>query len=168
MTPFARTSDFRSFALEFYAFPGAQAALLGLQEAADWDVVLALYGLWRAARGEALGPEEARGAADLAGAWTARAVRPLREVRREMKRRPFLHLPPQEAEAARREVKALELAMEMRLIGWLAALPSPNRDAAARGESPEALALANLRALGAASSREGDLAALARLWAAWA
>ncbi len=164
MTPDALSSGFRRFALDFYAAPGAEAALLALQEAAGWDVVLALYGLWRAGGGEALGPEEARKAADLAEEWTARVVRPLRAVRREMKTG-FRLLPPEASEAARREVKALELAMELRLIGWLEALPLPRTPWA---EASEALALANLRALGAASGRAGgDLEALARLWEVW-
>ena len=163
MTTASGGSGFRRFALAFYAAPGVEAALIALQDEAGQDVILMLYGLWRAGRGEALAPEEARKAADLAGEWTARATQPLRALRRAMKQ-PFRQAPAAEAEAARREVKALELAMEMRLIAWLEAPPAAaHAQTAASGE----LARRNLRLLGEASGRAGDPEPLLRLWEAW-
>lgn len=157
--------SFRGFALGFYAAPEVEAALLRLQDEEGWDAVLALYGLWRAHRRERIAPAEARKAADLAAEWSARVVRPLREIRRGMKAG-FAHWSAEEAEAARREVKALELAMEMRLIARLEALPAPPEDPAGQGSD----ALANLQALGEASGRKTPpeaLIPLAKLRLGW-
>lgn len=160
MTPAAPEAPFRKFALEFYGHQGVEAAALRLQDEAGGDVLLTLYGLWRTARGEALAAAEARKAADLAEEWAARVVRPLRMIRRAM-RSPFAQAPATEAEAARQEVKAAELAMEMRLIAWLEALPAPARRAA----PAEALARENLRLLGGESENMREMIALWREWA---
>lgn len=163
--PEIRRESFRESALGFYAAPGVEAELLRLQDTEGWDAVLALYGLWRAQRRERLDSSQAAAAAAIAAEWSARAVRPLRAIRREMKAA-FLHWPAAEAEAARREVKALELAMEMRLIARLEALPAPPPEPQEAG----AAALANLQALGGASGRQTPpeaLIPLTKLWLGW-
>jgi uncharacterized protein (TIGR02444 family) len=104
----SEAGSFWAWSLEIYARPGVAEACLALQDRRGADVNLLLLGLWLATRGRTLPPETAAALADQAATWQREVVRPLRDVRRGLKRRDG---DPAVA-ALRREVAAVELAAE--------------------------------------------------------
>lgn len=100
--------SFWAWSVEIYARPGVAEACLALQDLRGVDVNLLLLGLWLATRGRTLPPETAATLAEQAATWQREVVRPLRDVRRGLKRREG---DPAVA-ALRREVAAVEQAAE--------------------------------------------------------
>lgn len=106
------------YALEVYGRPGVEAILLELQDVHAQCVPFLLWSLWLAANDRAASNMALTEAAELARAWQAAAIEPLRRLRRELK------APGGgAAEAARRRlregVKALELDAERMLLQML-------------------------------------------------
>ncbi len=100
-----------AFSLRFYDDAPTQAACLALQDEAGGDVNVMLWLLWRASRGEMIGPEGVAELDALVAPWREAVVRPLRTVRREMKAR-ALGPDPEAQEAVRAQVKKVELSAE--------------------------------------------------------
>jgi uncharacterized protein (TIGR02444 family) len=125
------------YALELYARPGVEPLLLELQDAHGQCVPFLLWSLWIAASGRPIGAGQAAACAELARAWQAAAVDPLRQLRRNLK-----------AGATTRQVqarihsgvKALELEAERMLLQMLE--EASLAPAAAIGDRLEALRLA--------------------------
>jgi len=115
-----------AYALEVYGRPGAEAALLEAQDAYGQCVPYLLWALWLAARGRAADAASLAAGAELARAWEAAAIAPLRGLRRRLKS----PIPPVSSEAQARlrdGVRALELQAEQALLEALeAASPSTN------------------------------------------
>lgn len=109
--------DIWSWSLRTYGRPGVAEACLRLQDAHGQNVPLLLWAAWAGARD----PEFVGRAAEVARAWDAKAISPLRAVRRALK---AVHPPVADAdrEGLREEVKAVELRAERVLLETLAAL----------------------------------------------
>jgi uncharacterized protein (TIGR02444 family) len=138
-----QASAFWGFATALYARPGVARLCLDLQDRAGRDVNLVLLSLWAGAvLGLAL---DDRDLADLAAAvapWNARAVHPLRALRRGLKDEAAAE--PLRAKLGAAELEAERLAQRH----LLAALP-----ARAGGVPSQDLGLANLaRYAGAAAA----------------
>jgi uncharacterized protein (TIGR02444 family) len=105
------------FALEFYARPGVEAALLELQDAHGHSPPYLIWRLWLASRGVGADTAALASAADLTRAWEQAAVWPLRRMRRR------LNAPgpgsPHRREQLRARVQALELEAERMLLQML-------------------------------------------------
>lgn len=134
------------FSLRVYGAEGVEAACLRLQDDQGADVNLVLFCCWlgTAGYGRAAAPL-LRSALAAASQWHARAVAPLRALRRSLKHDPA-PLAAADAEPVRRKVLAAELEAEHALQTLLfalasnldrAALPADRRaaDAAANVES---------------------------------
>ena len=106
------------FALEFYARPGVEAALLELQDAHGQSPPYLIWRLWLASRGVAADARALRAAADLTRAWEAAAVWPLRRLRRRLKS-PAGPGSAQRREQLRTRVQSLELETERMLLQML-------------------------------------------------
>lgn len=145
------------FALELYGRPGVEPLLLELQEAHGQCVPFLLWSLWLAASGRQVDTREAAACAELARAWQAAAVAPLRALRRDLKASTKKH--PVQARI-RSGVKALELEAERMLLQMLEEASSA--PAAATGDGLDRLRLA-VRAWGgqAPAALLQQLAALA-------
>lgn len=99
---------FWRFSLTLYRRDGAAEACLRLQDRHGADVNLVLFCLWR---GLIFGPPDGatlRRAAAISEEWAARAVRPLRAIRRDLKS----GIDGVEWRSVREQVKAIELAAE--------------------------------------------------------
>jgi uncharacterized protein (TIGR02444 family) len=158
---------FWRFSLSLYRRPGVAAACLELQDRRNLDVNLLLFALWRGMAGERLTSARLTTLDLLMADWRDRSVRPLRNIRRDLK--PLLErLGPHRAaaEALRAEIAAAELRAEQieqamlfdqagppaeesagialalanldQLLGMLAA-PDPSLDDAARSAIAAAL-----------------------------
>jgi uncharacterized protein (TIGR02444 family) len=107
------------FALDLYGKPGVGEACLTLQDAFGVDVAALLVALYAAAvRGLAVGPREAAALDASAALWRARAIEPIRSLRRDLKGVPGL--PQETVEDFRASVKALELDAERIALALLA------------------------------------------------
>lgn len=153
-SPVAPGADFWRAALDFYARPGAQRALLRLQDEHGGDVMRCLWLLAAARAGRRLGP------ADL-GAFDSATAAPRAEAfRLRIERRRLQGGDPAAYEAA----KAAELAAERQTA---AAAPDPAAAGAAARSEAAALAKAHLALMQAAldpplsPAALGELAALA-------
>ena len=141
-----------TWALEAYGQPGVPEATLALQDSHGQNTSFLLWAVW------AEGPdaEALAKAVALTRAWDATALRPVREVRRALKK----SLPPVDdsaREALREDIKAAELRAERVLMETLEGLAG----ASSGGQG----ALASLRAASAAwgePASEDALALLAR------
>lgn len=125
-----------AFSLRFYDDPAAQWACLALQDDHGGDVNVALYLLWRATRGEAVGAEGIAAADAAVAAWRAEVVRPLRALRRRLKSAAHLDDPAVQ-EAFRDRLKKVELEAEklqQQTLENLAATPARRAPA---GEAAE-------------------------------
>jgi uncharacterized protein (TIGR02444 family) len=147
------------YALDVYGRDGVQPLLLALQDDHGQCVPYLLWSLWLAASGRPLEPPALATGAELARAWQAAAIAPLRRLRRDLKiaGRPG---PPAARAQLRAGVQRLELDAERMLLQMLEdASPAPSGglspllpalELAARvwgGDPPEALAhLAELAA----------------------
>ena len=104
---------FWNFSLEIYAAEGVAEACLDLQERRGCDVNILLFCCWLGASGRpTLSADRLRSILKLSDAWQAEIVKPLRQVRRLLKDRPWNEALPETVEAARRRVADAELAAE--------------------------------------------------------
>lgn len=114
------------FSLAVYGRPGVAEACLSLQDRHGLDVNLLLFCCWAGSCGRAL-DQAGLAAAEMAVAtWRNQVVRPLRALRRRMKRE-WAGFDSVEVEALRQRLKAAELEAERLEQSRLAALP-PGRE----------------------------------------
>ena len=108
------SSAFWRFSLELYARPGVATACLALQDGHDVDVNLVLLALWLGKSGHRLNSTAGATLARLARSWQRPIVRPLRQVRRRLKRRNAAAPPPwpEAMEHWRSRLAEVELALE--------------------------------------------------------
>jgi uncharacterized protein (TIGR02444 family) len=126
---------FWNFSLELYAAEGVAGACLDLQERRGCDVNILLFCCWLGASGRpTLTAERLRAILRESDAWQAEIVKPLREVRRLLKDRPWEGAPPETIDATRRRVADAELAAEHAEQLRLAGLHAPPGD---RDRAPE-------------------------------
>jgi uncharacterized protein (TIGR02444 family) len=150
----AAVEAFWRFSLMVYTRPGMAEALIGLQDRADHNVNLILFGLWLAvARGRRLDAAMVTRAQASIEKLDRSVVQPLRRLRRALKG----DADP-DIEELRRRVLALEVAAERRLQGQLA---SSVAGRAGRG-SRTAIAEANLRLILGADYASPDAEVLRR------
>jgi uncharacterized protein (TIGR02444 family) len=121
MTPDDRLWD---WAVRAYGAEGVEEACLHLQDAAGQNVPLLLWAAWAARGGREPDADTLEAACDVARAWQEAAIAPLRAVRRTLKGRNS-DLDDADREAVRRQVKAVELEAERRLLAALEALSPP-------------------------------------------
>jgi len=126
---------FWNFSLEIYAGEGVAEACLDLQARRGCDVNILLFCCWLGASGRPTLTAERLGAIlKVSDVWQAEIVRPLRQVRRLLKDRPWNDTLPETVEAARRRVADAELAAEHAEQLKLASLYTPPAD---RDRPPE-------------------------------
>jgi uncharacterized protein (TIGR02444 family) len=131
---------FWSFSLELYGRPGVAPACLALQDRFGCDVNLALFSLWAARCGKALGADEFERLDAAVKPWRTRIVEPIRSLRRSLKTE-SLGVSPDSAEACRKKLLDAELAAEQvaqRVLVQTVRLEPP------QGELQSDLARANL------------------------
>lgn len=120
---------FWNFSLEIYSAEGVAEACLDLQERRGCDVNILLFCCWLAASGRpTLTAERLRTILAVSDVWQAEIVRPLRQVRRLLKDRPWSATLPETVDAARRRVADAELAAEHAEQMKLASLYNPPAD----------------------------------------
>lgn len=120
---------FWNFSLEIYAGEGVADACLDLQERRGCDVNILLFCCWLGASGRpTLTAERLRAILKVSDVWQAEIVRPLRQVRRLLKDRPWTEALPETVDAARRRVADAELAAEHAEQLKLASLYAPPAD----------------------------------------
>jgi uncharacterized protein (TIGR02444 family) len=120
---------FWNFSLEIYAAEGVAEACLDLQDRRGCDVNILLFCCWLAASGRpTLTADRLRSILKVSDTWQAEIVRPLRQVRRLLKDRPWNEALPETVDAARRRVADAELAAEHAEQLKLASLHSPPAD----------------------------------------
>ncbi len=120
---------FWNFSLEIYAGEGVAEACLDLQERRGCDVNILLFCCWLGASGRpTLAAERLRAILRVSEAWQTGIVKPLREVRRLLKDRPWNDVLPETVDATRRRVADAELAAEHAEQLKLASLHSPPAD----------------------------------------
>lgn len=131
-----------SFSLAVYGRPGVAEACLALQDRHGLDVNLLLFCCWAAAQGRGLDQTTLTAAESAVATWRNQAVRPMRALRRRLKRE-IEGFDAGAVEALRRRLKEAELEAErleqMRLAGFLPAA------AAEPAESGPVLAVRALR-----------------------
>lgn len=135
-------STFWQYSIALYARPGVAAACLALQDREKADVNLILLAFWLASRGHRLSTVAGRRLARRAREWQLPIVAPLRQVRRQLKRRSDLPWPEPIA-AWRRSLAELELGMEQveQLLLESAVGPFPSLAADAGAVAPNLVAL---------------------------
>ncbi len=106
------------FALRLYSEPGVGEACLALQDKFGVDVPLLLWAAWL---GEGADPATLRAGDRAVGPWRARAVRPLRALRRHL-RDSVAGLDDGAREDWRGSVKRLEIEAERLAFGVLAGI----------------------------------------------
>jgi uncharacterized protein (TIGR02444 family) len=120
---------FWNFSLELYAGEGVAGACLDLQDRRGCDVNILLFCCWLGASGRpTLTAERLRGILGISDVWQAEIVRPLRQVRRLLRDKPWLETLPETVDAARRRVADAELAAEHAEQLKLASLYAPPAD----------------------------------------
>lgn len=102
---------FWAFSLAVYARPGVEAACLALQERHGLDVNLLLFCCWAAARGRQLDAATLAAAEAAVAGWRNQVVRPMRALRRRLKRE-IAGFPAEPVDALRRRLLDLELEAE--------------------------------------------------------
>jgi uncharacterized protein (TIGR02444 family) len=113
---------FWNFSLEIYAGEGVAEGCLDLQERRGCDVNILLFCCWLGASGRpTLTADRLRAILKMSDEWQQEIVRPLREVRRRLKDKPWSATLPETVDAARRRVADAELAAEhaeqLKLVG---------------------------------------------------
>lgn len=138
--------------LQAYGRPGVPEATLNLQDAHGQNTSFLLWAVW------AEGPDAATlsTAAELAKAWDATVLKPIREVRRALKP-PFPPVDDGAREGLRDEVKAAELRAERVLMETLETLAGN-----AGGGRPALAALKAASAAWGGPAPDEALAVLAR------
>lgn len=120
---------FWNFSLEIYAGDGVAQACLDLQERRGCDVNVLLYCCWLGASGRpTLTVDRLHAILRVSDVWQSEIVRPLREVRRRLRDKPWREALPETVDAARRRVADAELAAEHAEQLKLASLYSPPAD----------------------------------------
>ena len=120
---------FWNFSLELYAGEGVAEACLDLQDRRGCDVNILLFCCWLGASGRpTLTGDRLRAILSASDGWQASVVRPLREVRRLLKDRPWPDALPETVDAVRRRVADAELAAEHAEQIKLASLYAPPAD----------------------------------------
>jgi uncharacterized protein (TIGR02444 family) len=156
-------SPFWDFSVATYGQEGVAPACLSLQDRYGLDVNLLLYCCWSGARGVRLSAAELALLIDAVRAWQTEVVRRLRAVRRFLKAGGS-GAPPDQAEALRQRVAAVELDAEhMEQLLLAAAIDPPDgRDGAGTAEVAARNLAAYARAVGLfwRERDAGDLAAL--------
>ena len=105
--------SFWDWALQAYARPQVEGLCLELQDTHGQSVAYLLWAAWLDAEGRRVAPTELIHAMDMARAWEAEIIGPLRSVRRRLKK--------DRGPALRDQVKAAELAAERELMEILEA-----------------------------------------------
>ncbi|HEV2081095.1 MAG TPA: TIGR02444 family protein [Brevundimonas sp.] len=113
-----------AWAVDAYGRGGVSETCLSLQDRDEQNVPLLLFGAWCALTGRRLDDEAVDAACDVARVWDEKAVGPLRAVRRALKA-PLIDMDAGAREEVRRQVKAVELEAERRLLEALAGLAGP-------------------------------------------
>ena len=152
------TKGLWDWALEAYARPKVEEALLDLQDVNEQNVCLLLWAAWAARTGLSWDDDSFDEAVDVARAWEENAVQPLRLLRRKLKKG-VPDLDSAAREAVREEIKAVELSAER---ASLAALEAIAPAAAGKVFTAEAALIAASRAWGGPTPR-AQLQALAVL-----
>jgi uncharacterized protein (TIGR02444 family) len=120
---------FWNFSLEIYAGEGVAEACLDLQERRGCDVNILLFCCWLGVSGRpTLTADRLRAILKVSGAWQDEVVKPLRQVRRLLKDRPWNETLPETVDATRRRVADAELAAEHAEQLKLASLHNPAAD----------------------------------------
>ena len=120
---------FWNFSLELYSGEGVAEACLDLQDRRGCDVNILLFCCWLGASGRpTLTADRLRAILRASDGWQASVVRPLREVRRLLKDRPWPDALPETVDAVRRRVADAELAAEHAEQIKLASLYAPPAD----------------------------------------
>lgn len=120
---------FWNFSLELYAGDGVAEACLDLQDRRGCDVNILLFCCWLGASGRpTLTAERLRAILKVSDVWQAEIIRPLRQVRRLLKDKPWTGTLPETVDAARRRVADAELAAEHAEQLKLASLYAPPAD----------------------------------------
>lgn len=136
---------FWNFSLEIYAAEGVSGACLDLQERRGCDVNVLLFCCWLAASGRpTLTADRLRAILKVSAAWQDEVVKPLRQVRRMLKDRPWHEALPETVDATRRRVADAELAAEHAEQLKLASLHNPPADRDRPVEKRLRAALGNL------------------------
>lgn len=146
------------WALEAYARPGAQEALLSLQDEHGVNIPYLLWALW-AAQGPGLTPQACGEAAVLARAWEMRVTGPLRAARRGLKL-PLEGIDGDARLGLRGRIQHEELAAERLLLESLERLAP---DAGQPGAVSEALWRA-AQAWGGGEAAQGAILAVSRIF----
>ena len=147
---FTRMSDFLphpfwNFSLETYAADGVAEACLDLQDRRGCDVNILLFCCWLGASGRpTLTADRLRTVLKVSDEWQAEIVKPLRQVRRLLKDKPWAAGLPEIVEAARRRVADAELAAEHAEQLKLASLYNPPADRDRPAEKRLRAAVGNL------------------------
>ena len=102
---------FWAFSLEVYGRPGVAPACLALQDRHGLDVNLLLFCCWAASQGVTLDQRTLAAAEEAVAGWRNQVVKPLRGLRRRLKR-DMEGFPAAETAALREKVKAVELDAE--------------------------------------------------------
>lgn len=137
---------FWNFSLELYSGDGVAEACLDLQERRGCDVNILLFCCWLGSSGRpTLTAERLRAILTASEAWQSEIVKPLREMRRRLKDKPWPGALPETVDAVRRRVADAELAAEHAEQLKLASLHSPPAD---RDRSPEKRLRASVGNLG--------------------
>ena len=119
----ANPTDFWSFSLAYYAKPNLADTCLQLQDGHGANVNLLLWALWLESQNKRLTPERLQQAITATATWNRDYVKPLRELRRNLKRE-FAQGLNQVAEL-RDHIKQAELLAEKHEQQWLERLASP-------------------------------------------
>lgn len=110
-TAAASDSAFWAFTLAVYGRPGVAPACLGLQDRHGLDVNLLMFCCWVAVQGLALDQHTLRAADEAVAGWRNQVVKPLRGLRRRLKR-DLPGFPADEVAALRRRILDVELETE--------------------------------------------------------
>lgn len=154
----ARFVSFWRFALRTYRKPGVEAACLALQDQAGADIPVILLLLYASRIGcGVLTHEELRRVIETAEPWAASVVRPLRQLRRDLKK-PVSAIDQATSAPLRTAVKRLELNAERMQMAMLVTLLPDGRGKvtpAARRHDAYANSAAYLSNLGRPGADEG-------------
>ncbi len=127
-----RADDFWQFSLRVYGSPGVEAACLVLQDRYGLDVNLILYCCWAGTLGVELDNQEMTRLINVTDRWQKSVVRPLREVRRTLKKTVPEGIPSEALETLRIEIKNAELRaekLEQTMLAERLGEPRPDRSA---------------------------------------
>ena len=137
------------WSLRAYADPRVRELLLDLQDVNEQNVCLLLWAAWAGQSGRRLDADSFDEAVDLARAWEDNVVRPLRGLRRTLKKG-VPDLDSSAREAVCQEIKTVELSAERASLAALQAVPEAD---SGKVHSVEAALVAAARAWGGRTPR---------------